>query len=50
VTDARLRDPKPSAPRGTDFSRKFVRRLAHNGPTFSTVGASGNPGAVHYVG
>ncbi|MDI2058091.1 hypothetical protein, partial [Bradyrhizobium sp. Mp19] len=28
----------------------FVRRrLAHNGPTFSGVGASGNPGAVQSV-
>jgi hypothetical protein len=30
-----------------DLRRKFVRRLAHTGSTFSGVGASGKPGAVH---
>ncbi|WP_034159975.1 hypothetical protein, partial [Sphingomonas sp. ERG5] len=29
------------------FRRKLVRRLAHTGSTFSGVGASGKPGAVH---
>jgi hypothetical protein len=28
---------------------KLVRRLAHTGSTFSGVGASGKPGAVHPV-
>jgi hypothetical protein len=32
---------------GPDFRREFVRRLACHGSTFSRVGASGNPGAVH---
>src|SRR5712664_947157 len=32
---------------GPDFGREFVRRLACHGSTFSRVGASGNPGAVH---
>ena len=31
---------------GTDLGRKPVRRLAHNGSTFSGVGASGKLGAV----
>ena len=31
----------------TDLRRKLVRRLARHGSTFSRVGASGNPGAVH---
>ncbi|MDO6669997.1 ATP-binding protein, partial [Paracoccus sp. 1_MG-2023] len=26
----------------------FVRRLAHDAPSYSGVGASGKPGAVHY--
>ncbi|MBY8829152.1 hypothetical protein, partial [Hephaestia mangrovi] len=30
-----------------DLRRKLVRRLAHTGSTFSGVGASGKPGAVH---
>jgi hypothetical protein len=34
---------------GPDFRREFVRRLACHGSTFSRVGASGNPGAVHIV-
>jgi hypothetical protein len=29
------------------FRGDLVRRLAHDGPTFSGVGASGKPGAVH---
>ncbi|MGO7486718.1 hypothetical protein ACCT28_36880, partial [Rhizobium ruizarguesonis] len=29
---------------------KFVRCLAHDRSTFSEVGASGKPGAVHYFG
>src|ERR1019366_2230755 len=33
---------------GPDFGREFVRRLACHGSTFSRVGASGNPGAVHW--
>src|ERR1019366_10457922 len=32
---------------GPDLRREFVRRLACHGSTFSRVGASGNPGAVH---
>lgn len=34
---------------GKDLRRKLVRRLAHNGSSFSGVGASGNPGAVQTV-
>ncbi|MEP9403715.1 hypothetical protein, partial [Sphingomonas sp. VNH70] len=30
-----------------DLGRKLVRRLAHTGSTFSGVGASDKPGAVH---
>lgn len=32
---------------GVDLRCKFVRRFAHIGSTFSEVGASGKPGAVH---
>ena len=32
---------------GADLRRKLVRRLACHGSTFSRVGASGKPGAVH---
>ena len=32
-----------------DLRRKLVRRLARHGSTFSGVGASGKPGAVHSV-
>ena len=32
-----------------DLGRKLVRRLACHGSTFSGVGASGKPGAVHSV-
>jgi hypothetical protein len=32
---------------GAHFRRKPVRRLAHDGSTFSRFGASGKPGAVH---
>src|SRR5690606_23336233 len=31
-----------------DFRRELVRCLAHTGSTFSGVGASGKPGAVHF--
>lgn len=33
----------------THFGGKLVRRLAHDGSTFSGVGASGKPGAVQKV-
>ncbi len=33
----------------TRFRRIFVRCLAHDGSTFSGVGASGKPGAVHKI-
>jgi hypothetical protein len=38
-------------PHGTlaHFRGKPVRRLAHDGSTFSGVGASGKPGAVHFL-
>ena len=36
--------PHRAAP---DLRRKLVRRIAHGGSTFSRVGASGKPGAVH---
>ncbi|WP_018250929.1 HU family DNA-binding protein [Sphingomonas melonis] len=32
-----------------DLRRKFVRRLAHTGSTFSGVGASGKLGAVQFA-
>ena len=32
-----------------DFRGIFVRRLAHDAPSYSAVGASGKPGAVHYL-
>jgi hypothetical protein len=31
----------------THFRGKFVRRLAHNAPSYSGVGASGKPSTVH---
>jgi hypothetical protein len=30
-----------------DLRRELVARIAHDGSTFSGVGASGKPGAVH---
>jgi len=30
-----------------DLRGKLVRRLAHDAPSYSGVGASGKPGAVH---
>ncbi|MGA7612189.1 MAG: hypothetical protein WCF49_18635, partial [Xanthobacteraceae bacterium] len=33
---------------GADLGRKLVRRPACHGSTFSGVGASGKPGAVHF--
>src|SRR6516164_7701769 len=33
---------------GPDLVGKLVRRLAHDGSSFSRIGASANPGAVHY--
>jgi hypothetical protein len=41
-----LEDQANSA--AANLRRKFVRRLAHGGSTFSGVGASGKHGAVHY--
>src|SRR5690606_12019797 len=31
------------------FRGKLVRRLAHDAPSYSGVGASGKPGAVHFA-
>ncbi|SDX98640.1 transposase, partial [Allgaiera indica] len=31
------------------FGGKLVRRLAHDAPSYSGVGASGKPGAVHFL-
>jgi hypothetical protein len=43
---AHVNQNHPNRPR-PDLGRKFVRRLACHGSTFSRVGASGNPAAVH---
>lgn len=32
-----------------DLRGKLVRRLAHDAPSYSRVGASGKPGAVHFA-
>ena len=39
-------DQTPVARRASALPGKLVRRLAHDGPTFSGVGVTGKPGAV----
>ena len=44
--DVHVRDQTPVARRASALPGKLVRRLAHDGPTFSGVGVTGKPGAV----
>lgn len=44
--DVHVRDQTPVARRASALPGKLVRRLAHDGSTFSAVGVTGKPGAV----